>query len=325
LQLIGTPDEDLPSIHPAADALPDLRERLLTDRYREYLDSLAESVEATMQVGTPLMSKRPAHEWLSDHEDDFDDLGTVAIFLIDALRFDLAQRLAEQLSTEFEVKQETRLATLPTETKFGMAALTPGRSFRFAVGMDDDVLTVSQGERSLSNKSKRVGFYEDEGWEIPDTLDSGWEHNRIAYYDKELDDVGEGEIGDIERHFDDYIEDLVEVIRQKLANENWDRIYVVTDHGFVLLPEETMMESIPVDVPQSEIKYRRVAGDELDNTGSGVYLPSETAGLDYLDTNLQILANPRHHFSKQNYRTSRYYHGGLLPQECMLSFLEIQT
>lgn len=324
LQLTGTPEEDLPSTHPAADVLPELRDGLLTSRYRGYLETLAESVEATMQVGTPLMDKAPAYEWWSDHEDDFAELGTVAIFLIDALRFDLAQRLAERLSDEFEVKQETRMATLPTETKFGMAALTPGRSFRFELGMDGDTLTVSQGGRPLSNKTQRVGFYEDEGWEVPESPDMGWEHHRIAYYEKEIDDVGEGEIGDIGRHFGDYIEDLAETIRQKLTDESWDRIYVVTDHGFVLLPEGTTMESISVDTPGTEIKYRRVAGDELGDTGAGVHLPPNTAGLDYLDTNLQMLVDPRQHFSKQGYSDSRYYHGGLLPQECMLSFLEIQ-
>jgi hypothetical protein len=244
--------------------------------------------------------------------------------LIDALRFDLAQRLAERLSTEFEVKQETRMATLPTETKFGMAALTPGRSFRFEVKMNGDALTASQGGRSLSDKPRRVSFYEDEGWEVPDTPNDGWEHQKIAYYDKEIDDVGEGEIGDIVGHFGDYIDDLSGTIRRKLTDESWDRIYVVTDHGFVLLPEGTTMESVPADAPETEVKYRRVAGDDFDDMGSGVHITPNTAGLGYLSTNLQMLVDPRQHFSKQSYRRSQYYHGGLLPQECMLSFLEIQ-
>lgn len=324
IQLTGTPEEELPPKHPAADDLSNLRDPLLTSRYQDYLETLAESVQATMQVGAPLVDKRPAYEWWSDHEDDFDELGTVAILLIDALRFDLAQRLGKRLSTEFEVKRETRLATLPTETKFGMAAVTPGRSFRFSLSMDDNTLTVDQGERSLSDKSRRVRYYEDEGWEVPDSPDAGWEHHHIAFYDKELDDVGEGEIGDIERHFEDYIEDLSEIIRRKLVDENWDRIFVVTDHGFVLLPDDTVMESIPNDVEGSEVKYRRIAGNTLDDIGSGVFLSTDTAGLEYLNTNLQLLVDPHQYFSKRGYTGNKFYHGGLLPQECMLSFLEIQ-
>jgi hypothetical protein len=325
LQLTGTPESDLPSTHPATEALPKHRTALLEDRYKDYLDTLSEEVEATMQVGSPLVDKKPAYEWWSDHEDDFDELGTVAIFLIDALRFDLAQRLGERLSTEFDVKHETRIATLPSETKFGMAALTPGRSFRFDVSMDNGTLSVSQGDRSLSNKPRRVRFYEDEGWEVPDDPDTGWEHHHIAYYDKELDDVGEGEIGDIERHFTDYIEDLAGTIRRKLEDENWDRIYVVTDHGFVLLPEGSTMQSVSSPTSDTEVKYRRVAGDNLERLGSGVHLSPDTAGLDYLNTNLQVLVDPRQFFSKQGYDDSRFYHGGLLPQESMLCFLEIQS
>lgn len=324
LQLTGTPEVDLQSSHPATETLPEIRSRMLESRYKEYLVTLAEQVETTVDVESPFVEKAQAYEWWSDHQADFDDLGTVAIFLIDALRFDLAHRLADRLSDEFEVKHETRMATLPSETKFGMAALTPGRSFRFSIDMEGDVLSVSQGERSLSNKSRRIGFYEDEGWEVPNTADAGWEHHHIAYYEKELDDVGEGEIGDVERHFEDYIDDLSETVRRKLDDENWDRIYVVTDHGFVLLPSGTVMESIPVDADDTEVKYRRVAGDDFDDLKSGIHLPPETPGLDYLNTNLQLLVDPRHYFSKRGYTDSRYYHGGLLPQECMLSFLEVQ-
>jgi len=72
------------------------------------------------------------------------------------------------------------------------------------------------------------------------------------------------------------------------------------------------------------VKYRRVAGDDLSGLSNGVHISANTPGLDYLDTDIQILADPRQYFSKQGYSGDRYYHGGLLPQECMISFLEIQ-
>ena len=324
LQLTGTPEESLPSSHPAIETLPEIRGDKLTTRYREYLSSLAEAVEAAMQVGNPLIDKPAAYKWWTDHEDEFDKAGTVAIFLIDALRFDLAQQLAEELSDTFDVSQETRVSTLPSETKFGMAALTPGRAFRFAVGMENETLTVSQGERSLSRKKLRKNFLSEEGWAVPEDLENNWSHSRIAYYDKEIDEVGESEIGEIERHFDDYVTDLADTIRKKIEDDSWDRIYVATDHGFVLLPEGTTTEAVDSSAPGAEVKYRRVAGDDLSNLTNGVHIPSNTPGLDYLNTDLQLLVNPRQYFSKQGYDGDRYYHGGLLPQECMLSFLEIK-
>jgi len=325
LQLTGTPETNIPVDHPATETLSDLRHELLESRYREYLETLADEVEAAMQVGQPLLNKNSAHEWWSDHEEEFEKAGTVAVLLIDALRYDLAQRLAEELNGPFDVSKETRLSTLPSETKFGMAALTPGRSFRFSLEMYNGTLTPFQGERSLSNKERRKDFLSDEGWSTPDGRDEGWGAHRIAYYDKEIDEVGEGEIGDMVHHFDNYVTELASMIRDKLDNKNWDRIYVVTDHGFVLLPEGTTTEAVPSSVPDSEVKYRRVAGDNLSGLTNGVSVSGSTPGLnDYLKTDLQLLVDPRQHFSKQGYSGDRYYHGGLLPQECMLSFLEIQ-
>lgn len=324
LQLTGTPESDVPVDHPATGTLPDLRDELLKSRYREYLETLAEEVQAAMEVGQPLLNKESAHEWWSDHKEEFEKTGTVAVLLIDALRYDLAQRLAAKLNDAFDVSRETRLSTLPSETKFGMAALTPGRSFRFSLEMHNGALTPFQGERSLPDKTRRKDFLSDEGWSTPDDREEGWGEHRIAYYDKEIDEVGEGEIGEMVHHFDNYVTELAEMIRDKLENKNWDRIYVVTDHGFVLLPEGTTTESVPSNAPDSEVKYRRVAGDDLSGLTNGVEVSGSTPGLDYLKTDLQLLVDPRQHFSKQGYSGDRYYHGGLLPQECMLSFLEIQ-
>jgi hypothetical protein len=323
LELTGKPEDGLDG-HPAADTLPERRSTLLRERYREYLDQLAEDVKTTMQVGQPLNKKRAAYRWWSEHEDEFGEAGSVAILLIDALRFDLAQQLADRLKERFDVRQETRLSVLPSETKFGMAALTPGRAYQFSVHMDGDTLTVERGGQRLDTKSYRKKELKAEGWAVPDDPEREWQDTHIAYYDKELDDVGEGEIGDIGSHFRDYIDDLQQLISKKLDKQGWDRLYVVTDHGFVLLPEGTNMEPVTTSYEQSEMKYRRVAGDAVEHSGLGVLLTPNTQGAEYLETNVRLLVEPRHHYSKKGYSKSRYYHGGMLPQECMLSFLQIE-
>ncbi|WP_254821929.1 BREX-5 system phosphatase PglZ [Haloglomus halophilum] len=325
LELTGTPEAGLNDSHPATEWLPETRSTLLHERYRDYLETLGDQVETAMQLGNPLDDQQLAFRWWSDMAPEFDETATVAVLLIDALRYDLAQELAGRLDDQYEVRRETRLSVLPSETRFGMAALTPGKAFRFSVGMDDGTLSVDRGGRSLGLKPNRVRALEEQGWEVPTEAEGGWEHHRIAYYDKELDDVGEGEIGDIEAHFRGYIDDLHDLIEHKLETENWDRIYVVTDHGFVLFPDEPTMESIDANAEsEMEVKYRRVAGDAVESGGSGVLVEASTPGANYLDTNLRLLTDPRQHFSKQGYDARRYYHGGLLPQECMLSFLRVE-
>jgi len=323
LQLTGTPEAELPDTHPAVEWLAERRNELTHERYREYIQSLGDEVRATLGVGDPLANLEPAYKWWVDRKDEFTEAGNVAILFIDALRFDLAQHLAAQLESEYEVRQETRLSVLPSETKFGMAALTPGDAFRFQIGMDGDTLSVNRGGRSLGRKSDRIEALEDRGWTVPADAEE-WGDTRIGYYDKELDDVGEGEIGDIEAHFRGYIDSLYDLIERKLDNHSWDRIYVVTDHGFVLFPDTPTMEAVDADEGNVEVKYRRVAGDDVEGPGNGIVLEAGSAGANYLDTNLRILADPRQHFSKQNYNSQRYFHGGLLPQECLLSFLRVE-
>lgn len=324
LELTGAPEETLPSDHPAVEWLETTRKTLTQDRYRDYLETLGEQVEDAMLSGQPLADVEPAYKWWSDHEEAFESAGNVAILLIDALRFDLAQQLAQQFAPTHEVHQETRLSVLPSETKFGMAALTPGKAFRFNIGMDDTTLTVDRGGRPLGRKSDRTDALDERGWNVPDDLTSGWGGQRIAYYDKEIDDVGEDEVGDIGAHFRNYIDDLYDLIQTKLDNHNFDQVYVVTDHGFVLFPEEPTMESLPTDDDTIEVKYRRIAGDTVADITEGVLIEAQSPGANYLDTNLRLLADPRQHFAKQGYNAQRYYHGGLLPQECMLSFLRIE-
>ena len=114
------------------------------------------------------------------------------------------------------------------------------------------------------------------------------------------------------------------MIVTKLENEHWDRIFIVTDHGFVLLPKGTTMESISSYDGEGEVKYRRIAGDDVGSQGTGVRVTGETPGAEFLKTPVRLLAKPRQYHSKSGLTASRYYHGGILPQECILRFLQVE-
>lgn len=326
LEITGEPEQHrLLSGHPATDTLHELRSELLESRYLQYLDEMAESVLTSFNTGSPLAGKPAAYEWWTDNETELATGETVALFLIDALRLDLSRELATRLRDEYSVMEDTRVSTLPSETKFGMAALTPGRAHRFKLKLRKGKLTVERGGQRLDSKKNRVDVFKREGWDVPDDENTGWQHHQIAYYDKEIDDIGETAIDNPESHFTDYVDILYELISSKLENENWDKIYVVTDHGFVLLPRGTAMESISSYDGNGEVKYRRIAGDDVDDDGTGVRVTGQTPGAEYLKTSVQLLAKPRQRFSKSGVTDSRYYHGGILPQECMLSFLRIEN
>ncbi|GKZ16279.1 BREX-5 system phosphatase PglZ [Haladaptatus sp. T7] len=325
LEITGEPEQDrLLNSHPATGTLPELRSELLETRYMNYLEEMSEAVISSFSTGSPLAGKDAAYEWWTDNENELATGETVALFLIDALRLDLARELANRLREDYSITEDTRVSTLPSETKFGMAALTPGRAHRFRIKLRNGKLSVERGGQRLDNKGNRVKVLEREGWDVPEDSDSGWQRNQIAYYDKDIDDIGENELDNPESHFTDYIDELYDLITEELENGNRDRIYVVTDHGFVLLPKGTTMESISSYDGDGEVKYRRIAGDDIEDAGTGVRVTGQTPGTEYLNTSVRLLAKPRQYNSKSGLTDARYYHGGILPQECMLNFLRIE-
>jgi hypothetical protein len=325
LEITGEPEQhQLCRSHPATETLPDLRSEVLDTRYLQYLEEMSEAVLDAFDQSEPLAGKDAAYRWWNDNEEDLATGETVALFLIDALRLDLARKLADRLREDYSVTEDVRVSTLPSETKFGMAALTPGRAHRFQIEMRNGTLSVERGGQRLDTKGNREDVLEREGWDVPDNRNEGWQHHQIAYYDKEIDDIGENELTNPEEEFTNYLDELYQLITSKLEHENWDQIYVATDHGFVLLPDGTTMESISSYDGEGEVKYRRVAGEDVDDSGTGVLVSPNTPGTEYLKTNVRLLVSPRQYNSKSGITDARYYHGGILPQECMLNFIRIE-
>ena len=65
----------------------------------------------------------------------------------------------------------------------------------------------------------------------------------------------------------------------------------------------------------------------LSDDGPGVLLTGDQIPelFSYLSSPVRLLLDPQHRFKKQGIPDSRYYHGGALPQECILSFLKIEA
>ena len=82
--------------------------------------------------------------------------GRVAYFLTDALRFEMATDLVEQLAGARDVRVQPGLAALPTITAVGMAALMPGASSGFSVVEHQGKLVAQIGDALLSSVSDRV-------------------------------------------------------------------------------------------------------------------------------------------------------------------------
>lgn len=328
----GTPEDDLPAGHPARDALATYREELVRDRYLQYLQTLAGKMETALERGQLLDDTfRASVEFWNDHREALGAGHEAILFYLDALRLDLARELTDRLKEradatdelDLSIQESIRLGVLPSETEFGMAAVLPGRPQAFEVKMDGDRLRAHRSGRPLDT-TRRYGLLDHEGWAVAPHNPSAWSSPRVAYMDTELDDIGETNLDQIEEKLAKRVEELADFILDTMRKGNWNRAYIVTDHGFVLLPERTTFERLTPS--EGDITRRRVAAADLPKEGPGVLLTRKRIpDLSYLGAPVRVLVDPQHRFKKQGLSDTRYYHGGALPQECILSFLTIEA
>ncbi len=330
LVVSGEPESDLPRTHPARETLDDLRVQLQSD-YVEYLEELGDLVTDTVEAGAPFVDEDHAYQFFTKESAGLESGQTVALFVIDALRLDLARKLADELrehvatlpadAPEFAIEESVWLGTLPSETEFGKAALTPGEVRMFDISLVDGELQPLRNSRRVTT-NRRESLLDSDGWTITRDEDDGWQSTRVAYYKNDLDNMGEKELSDLEEMLSRRVETLADFIGKKLEQGEWDQAYVLTDHGFVLLPHNVKPEKISRPPETTDSGRRWIAGDDVDGDSPGVLLDS-SARLGYLDANVSVLSSPIKRFSKQGVGDARFYHGGLLPQEFVLDFISI--
>jgi hypothetical protein len=330
LVVAGEPETDLPSDHPAAETLDDLRTQLQSE-YVDYLEDLGDLVTETIEAGAPFVDEDHAYQFFTKESDGLESGQTVALFVIDALRLDLARRLADELreyvatlpadAPEFAVEEDVWLGTLPSETEFGKAALTPGEVQMFDISLVDGELLPLRNNREVST-NRRNSLLDGDGWTVTREEDEGWQSTRVAYFKNDLDNMGEKELSDLEEMLAQRVDSLAEFIGTKIKQGECDQAYLLTDHGFVLLPHDVTPEKISRPVEASDSGRQWIAGEDVDEDSPGVLLDASTR-LGYLDANVSAFASPLKRFSKQGVGDARFYHGGLLPQEFVLDFISI--
>jgi len=329
LVVSGEPETELPEEHPATATLAEMRSSLVESKYLEYLTDLGDLVVDQIDAGSPFVGENHAHQFFAEEQEHLQSGQSVALFIIDALRFDLAHELAESIRREIpqlEVEESTWVGTLPSDTEFGKAALTPGSKFSFNIDLDDGELVPERNGREITNYRRKT-LLENDGWSYitrDEGDEVGWSTTRVAYYWNDIDETGEKELTNFEELFSDRIEAISGIICEKLRKGEWDRAYILSDHGFVSLPRQVDIDDLHPPAEAEKVTRRWVAGENLDDDAPGVLLDEDTH-LGYLDEDarVSILADPIQRFRNQGLPDARFYHGGVLPQEFVLNFVTI--
>jgi len=181
--------------------------------------------------------------------------GVTAFFMIDALRYEMAQELAEALQGQpgTAVHLKSRYAELPSLTAVGMNVLAPvvtggrlrpllkGSSFR---GFQTAEFQVTGPETRQRAMQARVGGSTCPWWSVEDVLGRDAESLRrgiakadlVVVHGTEIDDAGEKGAG--LAVFEGAVQNL-RAAWKLLRGAGVRRFVITSDHGFLLLDDQT--------------------------------------------------------------------------------------
>jgi hypothetical protein len=261
----------------------------------------------------------------------------VAFILADSLRFEMGRDLGQTLEELGEVEVQPALASLPTVTSVGMAALLPGADGALEIVEDNGELIPFMGENRLKNLADRRTILEKKlgdrftDAEISDFLSKPSIQKQeallqnvdlVTMRDFRIDRYGEAiPLREARRSMTEMLSDLKVAIKQ-LVRLGYTRIVVATDHGHVLLPE-ILPGDIISSTPDGEWtmqKRRALLGKHI-KEGPGTHI-FNAAHLG-IHGDVGEVAIPKG-FGVYTGGTG-YFHGGISLQECVIPVIALRA
>ena len=256
------------------------------------------------------------------------------VIISDALRYEAAQELTEELNGKYRYEAEllTQLGVLPSYTSLGMASLLPHEKLAYSDKADvlvDGKRTASSDQRTeILNGVEGMACKADEliAMKKADGRKFVEGHRVIYIYHNAIDVVGESaQEGHTFAAVRKAINELAALVSYVVDSLNGNYVVVTADHGFLFTesaPEET--EKSPIaDKPSGTIKAKKryLFGRNLGNhEAAWLGHTHDTAGADG-DMEFWIPRGiNRFHFlgSKQ------FVHGGAMLQEIVVPVIRIR-
>ncbi len=270
--------------------------------YRSWIDAGAAALQAvigtmantqTYQAGPPASTKG----------------GTVTVF-VDGLRLDVAHRVRGRLAAAgLHNEMATSFAALPTVTQTAKPALVPAAAGALAAGPDLHPANALTGTRASIQVLRSLMI--DNGVQVLGRTETGDSSGTAWTETGELDHRGH----DVGIRLVDYVDEevgrIVGRIRE-LLDAGWQRVDVVTDHGWILLPGG--MEKVDLPPATAEVKKGRCA-----RLKDGAVVEAPTVPW-FWDHDVRIALAPGVTCFEAN---KEYEHGGVSPQECIVPRLAV--
>ena len=266
--------------------------------YRPWLERIVEVFQDAVAVSEPGGYEAASPPDVAD--------GTCLLF-VDGLRFDLAQRLGTMLEQEgIKVEVEPRLTALPSVTPTAKPAISPAASALVGGEGFETVIKVSGSKVTAQLLRRVVG---DEGFQVLGPEDLGDIAGRAWSELGDIDEYGHNYGWKVAHHAAAEVRRLTDRIAG-LLDHGWQKVVVVTDHGWLLMPGDLPKAELPEHLTESR-KGRCARLKEGSQTDQQI-VPW------HWDHAVRVAVAPGIHCYEAG---KEYEHGGLSPQECVVPIL----
>lgn len=249
------------------------------------------------------------------------------IVITDACRWDLGQQLSSALGDE-EATLEALLSTLPTITRFGMAALLPLPGDRLSVDVLPHDIELRCGEfKHLQTREGRKALLrkvlaDDDGRPRVDFLDlEELLHGAkvpaapiVVVFDNGIDEQGHKRTEHLPTLAETLVKDLKHAV-ERLHEAGIPTVHVVTDHGFILAPAD-LVEALggpEVVTGQHFVKDHRWVALKPEAPVAGLLTFPAPLAPDF------VLGFPKG--LRTLIKGEQFLHGGISLQECVIPHL----
>jgi len=303
---------DAAALRAMAAAGDDAQRKLIADVlaviYTPWLTRVAENFQRLVQdFGYPGAPSDEVKEATGRYT-----VGGQLLFFVDGLRFDVAQELLARLEVKTRVKLSTHWSALPSLTSTAKAALTPVQA-QLTGPLDSDSFepVIRDTDQDFSSHHFKRLLAEGD-WQFLEGVETGDPTGQAWVQTGDLDHAGHDEQLRLPSRISDIL-DEVEARIHGLLDAGWQNIRIVTDHGWLWVPDTMPKAELPKDAVAKRflrcgILKSNVATDRLTQPW-------------FWNPQVRVALAP----GISAFTAGKYYdHGGLTLQECLTPVLNIQ-
>ena len=239
-------------------------------------------------------------------------MGSECIFFVDGLRYDAAKQLeGALLRRALNVKLDTRWTALPTVTSTAKASVTPVTEAITGRTTDKDFVPSLVEKNTPWSQHYLKKSLAEKGWQFLSPNETGNSKGLAWLETGDLDHYGHEHGLKLARSLNQILEEVEERVIE-LLSAGWQKIRIVTDHGWLLVPGGLPKASLPKYLTETRwgrcaLLKENVSTDEL------------TVGWHW-NSSVSIAMAP----GITSFIGGKVYdHGGLSLQECLTPILSV--